>query len=215
MTELVAGCVLDKPPGPAYAKELGFAELGLRSPLPRPSTLRRWRYRVPEEFVFALVAPRDAIVSRLGPFRFDEAQQQRLGWTVTAADALRAAAVVIQTPVEFTTSRRDRDRFAAFAERLPRERDRLWVWAPAGLWDADSAYPFAEKLGLVCAFDPLTAAVPGGEVLYARLVGLGARRRFSESASSEIAEAVMLPDVRRVYVAFADRPHPRRIEVIG
>jgi uncharacterized protein YecE (DUF72 family) len=202
MTELITGCALSRPPGPKYARELGFAEIGLRPPLPRPPTLRRWRCQLPGEFVFALNAPRSAIASRLGPFRFDDDLQEGLQWTVQAARALDATAVVIRTPVDFTTSRRDRDRFAAFAERLPREQGRLWVWAPGGLWDPDSAYPLAEKLGMACAFDPLTDPVPAGEVLYGRLIGLGTRRRFSETALREIAATVSLPEVRRAYITF-------------
>jgi uncharacterized protein YecE (DUF72 family) len=202
VTEILAGCALSKPPGPRYVRALVFAEIELRPPLPRLPTLRRWRYRLPAGLELALSAPQCTMVSRLGPFRFDDDLQEGLQWTVQAADALGANAVVLRTPSEFTTSRRDRDRFAAFSERLPRQPDRSWIWAPAGLWDADKAYPLAEKLGLVCAFDPLTAPVPAGEVLYARLVGLGTQRRYSEVTLNRIVEAVMLPDVRRAYVAF-------------
>jgi uncharacterized protein YecE (DUF72 family) len=165
-------------------------------------TFRRWRYGLPEGFTLALNAPRSAMLSRLGPFRVDDELQQGVAWTALAADALGASAVVLRTPSEFTTSGRDRDRFAAFVERLPREPGRSWIWAPAGLWDADRAYPLAEKLGLVCAFDPLTAPAPAGEVLYARLAGLGTQRRFSEASLSRIVEAVMRPDVTRAYVVF-------------
>jgi uncharacterized protein YecE (DUF72 family) len=194
--------VLNKPPGPAYAQQLLFAEIRPQSPLPRPSTLRRWRYRLPEGFAFALNAPRSAIVSRRGPCRLDAELQQGLDWTLGAAEALGAIAVVMQTPVELTTSARDRDLFTAYVERLPRQQGSLWVWAPSGLWEPESAHPFADKLGLICAFDPLNEPSPKGEVLYARLLGLGTRRRFTEAALREIAGALVLPEVSRAYAAF-------------
>ncbi len=194
--------MLSKPPGPAYAEQLLFAEIRPQPPLPRPSTLRRWRYQLPERFAFALNAPRGAIVSRQGPLRIDADLQQGLDWTLRAADALGAVAVVMQTPIELTTSTRDRDLFAAYVDRLPRQEGRIWVWEPSGLWEPETAYPFAERLGLVCAFDPLTEPLPGGETLYARLLALGTRRRFTDAALTEIAGSLVRPNVSTAYVAF-------------
>ena len=47
---LLAGASVERPPGAKYTAELRFAELAPSAPLPKPSTLRRWRHDLPEGF---------------------------------------------------------------------------------------------------------------------------------------------------------------------
>jgi uncharacterized protein YecE (DUF72 family) len=201
MTQLLPGCVLDNAPGPKYVRTLRFAELHLKPPLPRRSTLRRWRHEAPDDLIFALRAPANAVVSRRGPLRFDDELKRGFEWTMEAAEAVRAEAVVFVTPVSLTPGRRDRDRLAAFRERFPKTENRTWVWAPSGLWNAESAYPLARKLGLVCAVDPLDGGLPGGDVAYARITGLGIRARLSEPALRDVLETLIRAAYDKAFVS--------------
>jgi uncharacterized protein YecE (DUF72 family) len=200
MAPLLCGCVLNNVPGSKYSRELNFAEIRLRPPLPRPSTLYRRRINTPNHLVLSLRAPQCAIVSSLGALRFNDELERGLDWTLQAADALRAKAVVIPTPVGFATSQRERDLLAAFVERLPLDAQRICVWEPSGIWDYEKSYPFAEKLGVVCAFDPLKAPPPPGPILYARLLALGTQSHFSESTLSETLLLLNQPDRKSVYI---------------
>jgi uncharacterized protein YecE (DUF72 family) len=202
MTSLFFGCAFDVFPGSKYRRELDLIELRLSVPLPRPSTLSHKRELSPYNLVFALRAPRNAIVSTSGPLRFDDDIRKGLDWTVKAAEALRADVVIIPTPVEFATSRRERDLLTAFADRIPRDRETIWVWEPSGIWDPEKSYPFAEKLGLVCAFDPLREPPPPGNVFYARLSTLGTQTCISESIFDAVLEKLVQPHIKTVYVAF-------------
>ncbi len=202
MVSLLSGCAFDVFPGSKYCRELDLIELRLRAPLPRPSTLSHKRERFPNNLVFALQAPQNAIVSSSGPLRFDEDIRKGLDWTIKAAEALNADVVIIPTPVGFATSRRERDLLTAFASRLPRDRKLIWVWQPSGLWDPDKSYPFAEKLDLICAFDPLREPPPPGNILYARLPTIGAQTHVSESMLDAVLETLAQPHIKTAYAAF-------------
>jgi uncharacterized protein YecE (DUF72 family) len=179
---IFVGAVLDRIPGPKYAAALSFAELVLRQPLPRAPTLRRQRAEHAEHIALALRAPRSAISSQRGPFRFDDGLEAGLAWLLSAADALAARAVVLPTPADFTPGARDRELFAEYVQRLPRDGQRHWVWEPSGAWEREDAERLSSELGLVLAFDPLVDARPPGPVSYARLQALGMRRSFSQAA---------------------------------
>ena len=198
---LLAGSVLDRPPGPKYTAKLRFAELSLRAPLPRAATLRRMRHEMPEELVLALRAPKSALVSTRGPLRFDAALEQCFGWLLEAREALCAKLVVLPTPSDFTPGQRDRELLAALAERLPREPGRHWVWAPSGPWESHEAEPVAAALGLVLAFDPLLQPMPVADIAYARLRALGARQSFSESILADVASLLCAEGLQESYAA--------------
>lgn len=202
MVSLLSGCAFDVFPGSKYRRELDLFELRLRVPLPRPSTLSHKREHSSDDLVFTLRAPQHTIVSSSGPLRFNDDSRWRFDWTIKAAEALKATAVIIPTPVEFATSRRERDLLASFAERLPRDQKIIWVWEPSGLWDPDKSYPFAEQLGLVCAFDPLKDPPPPGNVFYARLPTLGAQTHFSESMLDAVLETLVQPHIKTAYAVF-------------
>ena len=201
MTSFFIGAKLDRAPGPRYSAALSFAEIALRDPLPRIATLSKWRDGLPENFRLSIVAPRKAIWGANGPLRPDDASREATAWWTGAAQALSAHALVLPTPSELTTGQRDRDFFARFVESLQAE-SRTIVWAPTGLWEWSQAYAFAQRLGIVCAFDPLESPVPEGPTLYARITAVGKRTRFTPAILERVANAVTSEDdVETAYVA--------------
>lgn len=202
MTVIHAGTVVPEPPGPKYQKALDFAEIAPAEPLPRVATIERWRPRIPEGFVTSFVVPASARRSDKGAFRFDDAMRAALDWTREAADRLGARFVVVPTGPELTTGQRDRDLLAAWAESLALPEGRELVWHPTGLWDREIAAPFARKLGVVLAFDPLESDPPEGErLVYARLRAMGMRSRFDETALLDILDALASSDADEAFVA--------------
>jgi uncharacterized protein YecE (DUF72 family) len=197
---LIAGCAVERMPGPKYSARLSFAELGPRAPFPRMPTLRRARYELPAEFVLSLRAPRAALISARGPLRFDDALERSFEWLLQARDALAAKIVVLPTPADLTPGQRDRDLLAALSERLPRDADRFWVWEPGGPWERDDAERLARSLGLLLAFDPLIDAAPVASVAYARLRALGARKSFSDAALEAVSAQLAALSATRSYV---------------
>lgn len=200
MTTIHAGAQLDRAPGPKYVEALHFAELALVPPLPRPETLTEWRSRMPEGFVVSLVAPRPAVASSAGAMRMDEELEAGLRWLSDAAAALDARVIVVPTEADTTTGQRDRDRIAAYFDRV-RSDARKVVWAPSGLWEADLARPFASKHGIELAFDALEDPVPEVEVVYARLRAIGGRQRFSEGMLEEAVERITEAGASEAFVA--------------
>jgi len=196
---LLAGASLDHLPGPKYLTTLRFAEVALRAPLPRAATLRQKRGQLPAELVLALRAPKTALVGARGPLRFDAELEAGLQWLLAARDALSAKLVVLATPADLTPGARSRDLLAAYAEKLPRDPSRPFVWAPSGAWERDTAARIASDLGLVLAFDPLEEDCPEGPIAYARLVAIGARRTFSPASLEDALES--LPTQLECYAA--------------
>lgn len=196
---LHAGAQLERAPGQKYLATLQFAELAPKPPLPRPATLASWRARMPEGFRASIVAPRPAIVSEDGPMRFDEALRAGLSWLREAADAVDAAFIVVPTEAQLTTGQRDRDLMSAYFERIGNGRP--LVWAPAGLWEPELAHPFAQKLGVLRAIDPLEEEGPLGATGYARLRAMGGRSRLTDGILVEVSERLLSSVSEDVYVA--------------
>jgi uncharacterized protein YecE (DUF72 family) len=212
---LLAGSVVDRLPGPKYVSQLSFAELTLRAPLPRVASLKRMRADAPEELVLALRAPRSSLNSERGPLRFDAALERSFAWLLEAREALGAKVVVLPTPSDLSTGQRDRDLLSAFAERLPREEGRYYVWAPSGPWEPEAAEQMAQELDLVLAFDPLHEPLPAGKAAYARLRAIGARRSFSESVLEDVAALLAADPERDSFVAIeAPRGHTHAIKLL-
>ena len=199
MTLLYAGAQVDRVPGPRYAATLPFAELAPSAPLPRKSTLTRWKHQLPEGFQLALVLPREMMVSNRGWLRFDDSLEDRFPWVREAVDTLEPAILVVPTGAEVTTGQRDRDLLRAYFERLPQRENTTRVWAPAGLWETEVAAGFAKHLGVTCAFDPLEAPAPAGPVAYARLAAMGARTRFGEGMLQRALEEACASGAECVY----------------
>jgi uncharacterized protein YecE (DUF72 family) len=204
--KLHIGALLDRAPGPKYLGALGFAELGLRAPLPRPATLAQMRKQLPAGFAIAIRAPRASVVSSLGPLRTNAELESSLAWLLGAADAADAQAVVISTPAELTPGARSRDLLREYVARLPQRPGRIYVWSPAGVWEPHDMHALATELGLVCAFDPLEARRPPGPIAYATLRALGHRTGFTPAALGDALARLLTPETEVAYLSVdADR----------
>ena len=200
--ELHVGALLDRAPGPKYVAALGFAELGLRPPLPRSATLGQIRKRLPEGFRLALRAPRDSVVSNLGALRMTAELEAGVTWLIAAADACGATAVLIPTPADLTPGARSRELLREYVARLPRVEGRHYVWLPGGLWEPPESYAVAADLGLVCGFDPLEAKRrPPGPVAYGTLRALGHRTGFSPSALADAIDMLLSPETELAFLS--------------
>lgn len=198
---LFAGSILDRAPGRTYTGVLRFAELSLRAPLPRPGTLTSWRAGLPEGFKLALRAPKAAVTAAAGPLRMDAGLEAALQWTLDAAQALDACAVVIATPADLMPGARSRELLKAYVDRLPRVAGRHYVWAPSGAWEPEEAEPVCDALGLLKAFDPLESRRPGGEVVYATLRAIGHRSTYSQAALEDALEAIEDEPASEAYIS--------------
>ena len=201
MPRVHAGAVLDRAPGPKYLKALSFAELRIDGPAPKTATLAGWRESIPAEFALGLVTPNEALRSDLGPLRSDEAMELAIEWAIEAAEALDVRFLIVPTGGDLSTGQRARDRLAAWLEPWSalRAKGLTVVWHPSGLWDAEIADPFARKLGVVRAFDPLSSEEPPAGLAYGRMRTLGRRSRFTETLLLEAVDAVR--DHERAYLS--------------
>ncbi|MGF1469706.1 MAG: DUF72 domain-containing protein [Sandaracinaceae bacterium] len=199
MPRIHAGACLDRPPGSKYLEALAFAELALVEPLPRSGTLRRWAEALPDHLTLSVVLPRSARFGERGPLRPDAAMEEAVARAREAAAVLGARFVVLPTGGEITTGQRDRELLAAFAARF-RDGPQL-VWAPTGLWEPETALPFARRIGVLWGFDPLEADPPPGPVAYARLRAIGMRSRFSETTLVEVVDRLDAAEAEDVWVA--------------
>ncbi len=207
--QLFAGALLDRPPGPKYLSELRFAELALKAPLPKASTLAKWRQNLPEVFEIGLRAPEECWRTESGPLREGDEIEAALGWLDEAADALRASMLVFVTGAAITTGARDRDRLRRYFERVPRKANRMIVWRPTGLWEPEAAQPMARELDLIAGFDAVDDPVPPGDVVYGTLVAEGLRRSFSHSQLLEVSEKLRDSEASRAFISI-DSPRSFR-----
>src|SRR5262249_28013620 len=141
--KIYIGAALKTTPGAAYKARFRFAELALQSPLPRPSTMARWRSHAPHDFHFSLLVPREPVSSKSGPLRLDDRLERNLEWLRAARDALKVRALVVATHSSVTPGQRDRDLLARYFERLPQDHGCKIVWSPSGIWDPWDALNYA------------------------------------------------------------------------
>lgn len=200
---LFIGASVERPPGPKYQSALGFAELRFPSSLPRAGTLARWRESVGESFVISLVAPSRAVGRGASAFSLDEEQREGMEWLSRAHGAAKASAIVLPSAGHLSTGQRDRDRFARYIEELSRATEGAEIfWEPGGLWDLELAAPFAKRLGVSLAFDPLMADdLPESDSLYFRLEAVGWRQRFTTSAAYELEPLIQSRNNNKVYLS--------------
>lgn len=201
--ELFIGASVERPPGPKYQSALDFAELRFPSTLPRPQTFARWRGSVGEDFTVSLVAPLRAIGSGEAAFSLDDSQREGIEWLGRAAQAAEASAIVLPTAGRLSTGQRDRDRFARYLEALRTAAEEVALfWQPGGLWDLEIAAPFAEKLGVSLALNPLNEEeLPEGSSFYFRLEAIGGRRRFTTSTAYELLPLIQSRMIQSLYIS--------------
>ncbi len=198
--ELLAGALLERPPGPKYTAELRFAELAPQSPLPKPGTLAKWRQKLPDGFELALRAPDTCWQSPAGPLRPSSELDAALTWLSDAADALQASMVVVTTGREVTTGARDRERLREYFGRLPRVEGQIITWKPAGLWEPDTVQAMARELSVVGGFDAIDDPAPDGDVLYSSLIAEGLRRSFSHALLLDVYDKLRTSRASRAFV---------------
>ncbi len=199
--DLLAGALLERPPGPKYVSALRYAELAPIAPLPKPNTLARWRRELPPGFQLGLRAPEASWRSSDGPLRLSDELELGLGWLAEAADALEASVVVIATGAAVTTGTRDRERLRAYFSRIPRVAGRVVVWRPTGLWEPEVRQGMADSLLVVGGFDAIDDPAPAADVLYASLRAEGLRRSFSHAQLLEVLAKLEHSGASRAFVS--------------
>lgn len=199
--ELLAGAVLERPPGRKYVSELRFAELSPPPPLPKAATLARWREGLPPGFQVALRVPSACWEPGAGALRAGPELDAGIEWLTTAADALEATVVVVSTGAKVTTGARDRKRLRDFFERIPRREDRLIVWRATGLWEPEAVAAMADALSVVGAIDPIDDPVPEMDVVYAHLLAEGLRRSFSHAQLGDVVDTLERSRAARAFVS--------------
>jgi uncharacterized protein YecE (DUF72 family) len=198
--ELLAGALLERPPGPKYTSKLRFAELAPQSPLPKPGTLAKWRQRLPEGFELALRAPDLCWRSPGGPLRPSPELDAGLEWLSEAADALQASMIVVATGPAVTTGARDRERLREYFGRIPRAEGRFTVWRPAGLWEPETVQAMAGTLSVVGGFDAIDDPAPNADALYTSLLAEGLRRSFSHALLLDVLDKLRSSGASRAFV---------------
>ena len=212
--ELLAGTLLERPPGPKYTSELRFAELAPQAPLPKPGTLAKWRQKLPDGFELALRAPDACWQSPGGPLRASEELEAGIGWLSEAADALQASIVTVPTGAAVTTGARDRERLHAYFARIPRADGRLIVWRPAGLWEPEAVEAMARSLSVVGSFEAVNDQVPDTEVVYASLLAEGFRRSFSQAQLLDVLDKLRGSTASRAFVTIESRQSFREARLL-
>ncbi|MGB3050088.1 MAG: hypothetical protein WBB42_03775 [Polyangiales bacterium] len=198
--QLLAGALLERPPGPKYPSVLRFAELAPRAPLPKAGTLATWRRKLPDGFELALRAPDTCWQSPGGPLRPSEELDAGLRWLSEAADALEASMVVIATSAAVTTGARDRQRLRDYFARIPRTEGRIVVWKPTGLWEPEAGQAMARTLSVLGGIDAIDDPAPNVDVVYATLLAGGLRRSFSHAELLDVCDKLQGSDASRAYV---------------
>ncbi|MEW6439583.1 MAG: DUF72 domain-containing protein [bacterium] len=177
---------------------------------PTERALGRMRRGAPEGFVFALKAWQlithppsfqgyarirrrwdRGLGARFGHFQAGE--DVRWAWSVlrAAAEALRAGAILFQTPPTFTPTAENRKHMAGFFAEIERGPWRL-VWEPQGVWDDQDVEEICHRLGLVPAVDPLVSRPMPGEFFYCRLRRPKHRRPgYTEDDFARISDRVL------------------------
>lgn len=200
MTTWHIGCAGFPRPRDRYVKKLGYVEYELRPPLPSPKTLATQRKSAPAGFEHGLVAPASLYGERDWPLRDPAAVRSELDRLANFCDAFGAAVLVFKTPMAISPGSVALKRFAPVLERAQKMAETV-VWSPAGLWEREAAVQFADEFGVVVACDPLRDEIEeAGEVVYARMRGLGEDQRYSMAKLEAIA--ANLDGVEDAYVVF-------------
>jgi uncharacterized protein YecE (DUF72 family) len=151
-----------------YQRELDLVELQQTfRTLPNAKTARRWRDEAPADFSFSLKAwqtvthraesptyrglDTNAIEGFAEVGHFQQSAAVAEGWRRTRqiAEALRASAVVFESPSDFTPTVDNRDRLKRFFESIERLEGCRLVWDPRGLWETETCQSIADDLELV------------------------------------------------------------------
>jgi uncharacterized protein YecE (DUF72 family) len=189
---------------------------------PRLEIARRWRQEAPQAFKFTLKAwqlithsARSPTYRRLrerlspeqlaccGGFKLNPLTRWAWQRTVEIAEALRADAVVCQTPPSFHPEPVNLERIEKFFREVPRGTWKI-VFEPRGTgWDEKRLKPLLEALNLVHGTDPFLAPSLGEDFHYFRLHGRPAyayNYRYSDEDLVQLKQS--LPAQGTIFVLF-------------
>lgn len=185
MTTLHVGCAGFSAPRTRYARKLSFVEIEVARPAPTPKVLARWREEIGDAMVWSIVAPAVLWGDRESPLRDEKATQVEIDRLVNVVKPIGARALLLRTPPTIRPGSVAAKRFLTVAERV-RKMAPVVVWEPSGLWERRDAQAFVKHLGLIVACDPLRDEVAGEPIMYARMRGLGADRRYHQGRLEDI-----------------------------
>ncbi|MCS7351447.1 MAG: DUF72 domain-containing protein [Anaerolineae bacterium] len=186
---------------------------------PQPKTLRRWREEAGRDFIFTMkawqlithpassptyrrlrrpLAPEERPMAGL----FQATPVVERGWaaTVEAAQALKAAVVLLQCPASFTPAPEHLRHLEAFLERMGEVPFRV-AWEPRGDWPDKVIRRICQRYGLIHAVDPFIRPPVTGEIAYFRLHGrTGYAYRYTDADLEELRDRGQ--GFREVFVLF-------------
>ncbi len=195
-----------------------------------PESFRKYREEAPEDFRFTVKAwmlvthgYNKRLWRRLkspppgDPSAYKSFADTREVWeawktTLDAADALRADAIVLQTPASFTPSRENVERLENFFSKAER-RGFTIVWEPRGEWWKPENRGLLDRISrdydISIAGDFLRGRLPTEHsmVAYARLHGLGGgevnyKYRYTDDDLERLKSIVLGLRQRQIYVMF-------------
>jgi len=185
-----------------YATRFDLVEVRpVDTPIPKASTLRKWRKSVPPSFVFSVVLPR--VVGELTP---GPALDQALATSLEVGAALEARCMVLATPPEVRPTATNKKRIAAIFERIPPEGI-MRCWEPAGIWEREDVLASARAMGVLPVFDVAREQPGPGPLAYTRLRALGKSAAMGQVTIERVAERL-----RRRREAFVVVEGPREAQ---
>ncbi|MEM7139328.1 MAG: DUF72 domain-containing protein [Myxococcota bacterium] len=212
--EVLAGAALERPPGAKYTGSLRYAEIAPSMPLPKPSTLARWRKALPEGFELGLRAPKSCWDSPAGPLRPSSDLDRGLSWLEAATRVLEPSTLVVSTGATVTTGARDRERLKNYFSNLPRFDKTTVVWRAAGLWEPEVLQAAAKSMGVIAGFDGIDDPAPAGDTLYASLTAEGLRRSFSHAQLLEVLDKLLSSQAKRAFVVIDSAQSVREAQLL-
>jgi len=184
--QLTVGCAGFPVPATRYFKEFSFVEIQeTHHALPGMGTIRRWRREAPDDFTFAMLAPRE--IGQEG-FREGKVVETALKALTEVGKELDASTAVFVAPPEFTSGRNNKSALKDFLQGVRKKFERV-VWEPPPSWDPDDAGAIADDVGVIAARDPLAHGTSGAAIAYYRLPGpAGHKSRYEDPAIEKLAD---------------------------
>lgn len=183
-------------------KEFSFVEIQeTHLAAPGMGTVRRWRREAPQDFEFALLAPRE--IGQEG-FRGGKIVETALAGLLEIAAALDARIAVFVSPPELAATRANK---AAVKEFLAGVRERFGevVWEAPPTWDADEAAAIALGARVTPARDPLAHGTLDAKVAYYRMPGpAGHKSRYEDPAIEKLAALALEANHERARYVFTN-----------
>ncbi len=209
-SELLVGCCGFPMARDRYYAKFPIVEVQQTFYLPPAiETLRKWREKAPEGFVFTMKAwqlvthesssptyrrlrtpvPPET-TGRYGSFRPTEEVAAAWRATLDAARALKAEAIIFQSPASFTPTREHQANLRAFFRNARGESGNILLgWEPRGEWRTELAGELCDEYGFFLVVDPFRTPPQQMEIQYYRLHGIGGYRyRYRDEELERLAE---------------------------